>query len=181
MAVLEKENKKIQREELIQFLAENLYNILQLKILIKDAYLRNFHLSAKAIGDDIFFLTVGFYQKHNFSTRKYNMTDYISSEAQTIVEAGKVPTNTLVFEHMVPKNIYIEKFRDAALKNAITQDFIYKILEKYYYTCTVKVEEDKVLGRAYIDEKFFEDNPFYRYKSIKYIENPYNFKIKDEK
>lgn len=182
MAILEKENKKIERKELIQFLAENLYNILLLKSFISDPYFKDFHLSPKAIGDDLYYLTGSFYKQKGVSSWKHNMSDYITPEARDIIEKEKNISNLLVFEHMVPKSVYIAVFREATLENKITLALVYEKLEKYYHTCTVTVKQDKTLGKEKISEDKFAENLFYRYdlKEIIYHPNPQNFRVKDE-
>lgn len=179
---VEKSNRKIERAELIQFLAENLYNDLQYKMTIKDKFLRGCHLRAKAIGEDLFFLTVSFYQQKGLSTWKHNMSDFVTKDAKKAIESGEKLGGKLIFEHLVPKNIYSEKLKDAVEKEYLSKELVFEILNKYYYTCTMTVEEDSQLGRTTMPEGWDGEDAFYRYKKagIIFEDNLHNYRAKDK-
>lgn len=174
-------DKKFEREELIQFYTDNVYNVLQYITMIEDDFLRGCHLRAKAIGDDLFFLTADFYRRKGLSRWKHNMSDFITPEARRLIESGEKLGGRLIFEHLVPKNIYIEKFKNVIGTKDLTKEFVYEIFDKYYYTCTVTVEEDELLDKISMPKDWDGIDVFYRYKKagIIYEENLHNFKAKN--
>ena len=174
-------DKKFEREELIEFLAGNLYNVLQYIMMIEDDFLRGCHLRAKSIGENLFFLTVDFYRRKGLSCWKHNMSDFITPKAKELIESGEKLGGRLIFEHLVPKNIYFEKFKNAVGTKDLTKEFVYEILDKYYYTCTVTVAEDELLDKISMPKDWDGVDAFYRYKKagIIFEENLHNFKAKN--
>lgn len=174
-------DRKFEREELIKFLADNVYNVLQYVTMIEDDFLRGCHLRAKAIGDDLFFLTAEFHRRKGLSRWKHNMSDFITPEARKLIESGEKLGGRLIFEHLVPKNIYIEKFKNVIGTKDLTKEFVYEIFDKYYYTCTVTVEEDAILDKISMPKDWDCENSFYRYEKagIIFEENLHNFKSKN--
>lgn len=154
------------RKEYIKFLAENLFEVLLLKRQISDTYLRSFSLTSKGVGDDLYYLTVSYYKQRGVYKRKHSITDFITPKAKAILDSGEKLSNKLKYEHMIPKNIYIKRIAEATITNNITIDFIYDILVKYYYTCTVTTDEDRLLPQTRMPKEWDEENPFYRYEDI---------------
>jgi hypothetical protein len=175
--------KSFEREELINFLAEELFYSYESKKIIKNEFLRTCQLRSKAIGEELFFLTVDFYRQKGLSRWKHNMSDFITQAAKEQIESGSKNLSGLIFEHIVPKNIYIKKLSEAAANGQLSIALISDTLHKYYYTCTVTVAEDKLLGRTQMPAGWDLEDPFYRYKNagIEYTENPHNFRVKDKK
>lgn len=153
------------REEYISHLSQNLYTLLLLKKEIPDAFLKSYHLKAKSIGDDLYFLTESYFRQKDLYKGKYSMADYITPKAKKAIEIGDKSVK-LIYEHMVPKNLYIKDIVDATLSDNLTQEFICNLLTKYYYVCTVTVEEDKKLPSTKMSEDWDRVNPFYRYEKV---------------
>lgn len=160
------------REEYIKYLSENLFDLLYLKNKIKDSYLRKYHLKSKSIGDDLYFLTESYFRKQGLFKGKYHMADFMTFKAENSLRT-KDKTVLLVYEHMVPKNIYINRIVKEINSGNLTEDFVYNLLNKYYYVCTVTKEEDKKLSSTKMPGGWDEINPFYRYDvaGIEYIPN----------
>ncbi|MDQ0216884.1 hypothetical protein J2S13_003382 [Oikeobacillus pervagus] len=92
------------REDYIQHLSKNLFGALMLKKEIPDDFLRKYHLSAKGIGDDLYFLTESYFRQKGLFRGKHSMSDYITPNAKKAIESGNVSKN-LIYEHMIPKNL----------------------------------------------------------------------------
>lgn len=160
------------RKDFIQFLSNNLYETIILKLQISDIRLRKHHLSAKGLGDDLYFLTESYYRRKGMNHNKYRMTDFITPKAYESLKSNK--KTRYVFEHMVPKNIYLNWIVEHANSGELTYDYMFDILNKYYYTCTVTYEENKLLPSTNMQEGWDKQNPFYRYQmvGIEFFENP---------
>lgn len=153
------------RSVYIKYLSENLYNVLVLKNQIKDDVLKTYHLSAKAIGDDLYYLTESYYKKLGIYSGKHSMSDYITPAAKEHFLAGEI-SKRLIFEHMVPKNLYIQEIAQSTKTGELSEEVIFEILSKYYYVCTVSVEEDKILPSIKMDKDWDGKNPFHRYEKV---------------
>lgn len=175
-------DKKFEREELIKFLADNLYNVLQYKMTIYNEFLRGCHLRAKALGDDLFFLTVSYYKQKGLSCWKHNMSDFITPKAKELIESGERLGGKLIFEHLVPKKFYFAELNNALKTGKLTQELVFETLNKYYYTCTVTIKEDERLNETELPEGWHFEDTFYRYKKagIIFEDNLHNFKAKDK-
>ena len=162
--------------EYINHLSQNLYALLMLKKDIPDDFLRTYHLKAKSIGDDLYFLTESFFRQKGLFNGKYSMADYITPKAKEAM-ATRDKSVKLIYDHMVPKNLYIKDIVDATLSDNLTQQLISNLLTKYYYICTVTAEEDKKLPSMKMPEGWDQTNPFYRYENagIKFIPNRCEF------
>ncbi|WP_216830580.1 hypothetical protein [Alkalihalobacterium elongatum] len=163
------------RKELIHFLTENLYNALLLKKEIKDDGLRKYHFT-KGTGEDLYFLTESFYRQKNLDSKKHSISDFITQKAVEIIESGET-SNKLIYEHMVPKNIYISVITRAAIHDQLTYYMIYELLDKYFYVCTIaKNSENEKLPSRTMGEGWDQINPFYRYEQadIVFFPNIYN-------
>ncbi|MEI3599106.1 MULTISPECIES: hypothetical protein [unclassified Oceanobacillus] len=169
-----KENK-FSRTELIDFLSQNLEQVINLKLQITDQRLREYQLSPKALGDDLYFLTESYHRKNNLYNGKYSMADFITPKALHILQEREKAK--LIFEHMVPKNLYLKPLVKKAKQGNLKYTEIYSVLMKFYYTCTVTKDEDNLLPSAKMQDGWDEQNPFFRYQlaGIHFIENPKSF------
>lgn len=153
------------REEYIHHLSKNLFEVLMLKKEIPDAFLRKYHLSAKGIGDDLYFLTESYFRQKGLYKGKHSMSDYITLNAKKAIELGNV-SNNLIYEHMIPKNLYIKQISEITLAGQLTEELIYSLLIKYYFVCTVTKEEDDKLPSIKMADDWDGINPFYRYEAV---------------
>jgi hypothetical protein len=151
------------RGNYIKYLSVNLYKVLMLKNQIEDEVLKANHLSAKGIGDDLYFLTESYYRQLGIFKGKHSMSDFITLKAKVILDTGKI-SKKLMYEHMVPKNLYIGEIVQAIKFGKLREERIYEILSRYYYVCTVTVEEDKLLPSIKMDDDWDFKNPFHRYE-----------------
>ncbi|GAE37664.1 hypothetical protein [Halalkalibacter akibai] len=167
---------KLSRIEFIEFISEHLEQSIHLKLQISDQRLRKYHLSPKGLGDDLYFLTESYHRQNNLYHGKYSMTDFITKKALYVLQQKE--KTKLIFEHMVPKNLYLSKLVTKAQQGVLTHAEIYRVMMKYYYTCTVTKEEDYLLPSTKMQDDWDEQNPFYRYQvaGIDFIENPKSFK-----
>ena len=79
---------------------------------------------------------------------KYEISNYHSKEALFLLnnQTGIDNSGKLVFEHMVPKTKYIQKpCEEMAKSGELTYNFIYDLLEKYWFIATITKEEEKLL------------------------------------
>lgn len=160
------------REEYIRHLSKNLFEVLMLKREIPDDFLRKYHLSSKGIGDDLYFLTESYFRQKGLYKGKHSMSDYITPNAKKALESGNISKN-LIYEHIIPKNLYIKQISEVTLAGELTEAFIYDLLIKYYFVCTVTKEEDEKLPSIKMDDDWDGINPFYRYEKagIKFLPN----------
>ena len=126
------------REDYIDFLSRKLFEILMLKRKISDGRLRKHHLSSKGIGDDLYYLAESYFRQKGIYSGKHSMSDFITY-AKKVMETGNI-SRKLTYDHMVPKNIYIKLISEINLAGQLTQRFIFDLLNKYYYVCTVSNE-----------------------------------------
>ena len=160
------------RKEYIWHLSKNLFEVLMLKKDIPDDFLRKYHLSSKGIGDDLYFLTESYFRQKGLFRGKHSMSDYITNNAKKAIESDNVSKN-LIYEHMIPKNLYIKQISEATLAGELTESFIYDLLIKYYFVCTVTKDEDNKLPSIKMDNDWDGINPFYRYEKaeIEFLPN----------
>lgn len=151
------------RRVYIKYLSENLYNVLLLKKQIKDEILKAHHLSAKGIGDDLYYLTESYYRQLGTYSGKHSISDFITPNAKECLESGQI-SNKLMYEHMIPKNLYIQEIAQATKMGELREEQIYELLLNFYYVCTVTIEEDKILPSIKMDDDWDSKNPFHRYE-----------------
>jgi hypothetical protein len=167
---------KHSRSEFIEFISQHLEQNIHLKLQINDQRLRQYHLSSKGLGDDLYFLTESYHRQKNLYNGKYSMTDFITPNA--LLKLQQNEKANLIFEHMVPKNLYLSTLVEKAQRETLTYTEIHNVLMKYHYTCTVTKEEDNLLPSTKMQDEWDGQNPFYRYQlaGIEFIENPKSFK-----
>jgi hypothetical protein len=146
-----------------------------LKKNIKDDGLRNYHFT-RGIGEDLYFLTESFYRQKNFSSFKHHISDFITEEAKDIILSGHT-SNKLIFEHMVPKNLYLSVIASAAIDDTLSEEMVYNLFNKYLYVCTIaKHTENKKLPGTSMGLEWDQEDPFFRYRStgINFYPNIFN-------
>lgn len=121
----------------------------------------------------------------NLCKGKHSIVNYYSVEADTIIKQyqGRLPKGKLIFEHMVPKEKYIQAPCEAIIKSSITDveklDEIRNLIDKYWYLASITVEEDKCLQyKKRMPENWDKVNIFARYEvaRIEIVSNPiWNF------
>ncbi|WHZ01214.1 hypothetical protein QNH48_19705 [Neobacillus sp. YX16] len=166
---------KFSRLEFIEFISRHLEQIIHLKLKISDQRLKQHHLSPKGLGDDLYFLTESYHRQNRLFNGKYSMTDFITPQA--LLKLQQKEKVKLIFEHMIPKNLYLNRLVNKAQQGILTYDEIYNVLMKYYYTCTVTEDEDNSLPPSKMQDGWDRQNAFYRYQlaEIEFIENPKTF------
>ncbi|MBI2151907.1 hypothetical protein HYU21_04235 [Candidatus Woesearchaeota archaeon] len=117
-----------------------------------------------------------------FNKNKYSCAQYISFKA--LDKLNRNFKKELVFEHVVPKRLYIqEECENKAKNNELTETFICDLLSKYWIICTITREENDLLNKSGLKDKmpfnWDKENVFARYDtiSLKYQLNPL-FKIR---
>ena len=90
------------------------------------------------------------------------MGDYVSEAAKQLIEL-KGRKKNLIFEYMVPTNLYINQFIKLTVNNELTQAFIHSCLQRNYYTCIVTQQEVEKLTPFVMGEGWDGQDPFYRY------------------
>jgi hypothetical protein len=109
---------------------------------------------------------------------KYSISNYQSKEALSILNGdnGIQKSGNLVFEHMVPKDRYIQKpCEELAKSGELSPDFIYKLLEEYWFIATITKDEEKLLKTAKVMPKEWENTGHiarYENTKIELIQNP---------
>lgn len=159
------------RTEYILFLSQNIFEVIQLKLKVSDERLRKHLLSSKAIGEDLYYLTESYYRGKNIYKGKHSMSDFITPAAKELLVSKK--KSNLVYEHMVPKNLYINEIINSALLGNLKFDDVHNALTRYYYVCTVTDLEDALLPSTKMDLEWDGINPFYRYQmaGIEFLPN----------
>lgn len=107
------------------------------------------------------------------SGSKYMQGDFYSKDAITKVKNNDF-TN-LIYEHMVPKNRYIQKpCQEKAKKEELTIEFIVDLLNKYWKIAVITKDEDKSLSTRSMPKYWDKENIFLRYQEsdIKLIQTP---------
>ena len=111
------------------------------------------------------FLTV-FKSRGGF--KKYrNVSNYITEDALEILRTKKKSevSKYLRFEHMVPKNKYIQGPLERQAKDGrLTLEGVYEILNKYWYIATVTVEENNMLLPSEMPDDWDNLDHLSRYK-----------------
>jgi hypothetical protein len=72
----------------------------------------------------------------------------VSECALEHLKKGKWDSNTLQYDHMIPKTKYITKVCEDAAKNSIvTSDYVFDVLMRNLWTATIHNQENKHLGK----------------------------------
>ena len=97
---------------------------------------------------------------------KYRGTHYVSEAAAAILKSTSKNSfkNSLVFEHMVPKNEYFVKpCVERAKNNTLTIEFIKDLLDRYLKLATITKEEDRRLAPTKMPKDWDGIDIFSRY------------------
>lgn len=87
---------------------------------------------------------------------KYLCGDWYSKEAYEKVKNNDF-TN-LVYEHMIPKNIYQNEIFKLNIANKLTKDMLFNILNKYWHIAIITKDQDKLLNDAKLRIKMPDNN-----------------------
>ena len=106
---------------------------------------------------------------------KYHKTNWISQDALAQIESGDY--TDLVFEHLVPKQKYIQDpCERLAMEGRLTLDYVIDLLSKYWHMATITKEEDSKLSRRSLPDDWDGSDIHVRYKNAcisNLIPNPY--------
>lgn len=150
------------RNEYIQILTEKFFIYLQgqysLFITDQDAY------NADREGRNKYLSNLDLFLKKK---NKYLCGDWYSKEAYEKLKNNDF-TN-LVYEHMIPKNIYQNEIFKLNIANKFTKDILFNILNKYWHIAIITKDQDKLLNDAGLRTKMLDsnhDNIFTRYDKV---------------
>lgn len=105
--------------------------------------------------------------------QKYYKTQWVSERALTKLKARE--RGSLVFEHIVPKEKFIQvPCKELAMAGTLTADIVRALLLKYWQLATITKDEDRRLPRD-MPETWDATRVFARYESvgIVLVRNPY--------
>lgn len=108
------------------------------------------------------------------SGHKYHQGDFYSIDAVTKINSEDL--SGLVFEHMVPKNKYIQKVcEERAAAGQLDLDFTIDLLQKYWHIAVITKDEDALLISRHMPDGWDGVDIFQRYttKGIKLISSPF--------
>lgn len=96
-----------------------------------------------------------------------NSADFISDKALKLIQTNQI--HNLVYEHMIPKDLYIQKpCLQLAQSGKLTFEYIYNILNQYWYIALITKDEDNILNSLHLRRKMPDDwdnkNIFARYE-----------------
>jgi len=101
--------------------------------------------------------------KKESGLNKYQQADWVSVEAKAFLEKNQ--KTSLVYEHMVPKQRYIQKPCEMAAKTGhLSLGFVEKILMRYWRIAVVTKDEDMRLSRSKMPDNWDGVDIFARYK-----------------
>ena len=161
--------KSLSRKEIIKTLSETYFIFLQRIEWNNELYMKGIREGKnKFLSNTYLHLCNG----------KYSIVNFHSAEALSILNGNKDKSKSgkLVFEHMVPKDKYIQKPCETMAKaGELTFDKIYNLLDKYWFIATITKEEDKTLKTSkFMPVDWENDDYLARYKNtkIELIQNP---------
>lgn len=94
--------------------------------------------------------------------KKYLKCDYFSQKA--LNQINRNDFTDLIFEHMIPKNSYIQKPCELKAQNGTLElEYIEELLLKYWFIATITKSEDRLLNRNKMPEKWDKKDILYRY------------------
>lgn len=105
---------------------------------------------------------------------KYHKTHFVSLSALQQLENAL--HRELVCEHLVPKVPYVQRpCENQARAQTLTLDFIREHLHKFWHLATVTIQEDRLLARACMPEKWDGADILARYQAVglTLIPNPF--------
>ena len=117
----------------------------------------------------------------NLCKGKHSIVNYFSLEAIAVMKQypGKLPKGKLIFEHMVPKEKYIQAPSENIIRSSITDEQKLKeitiLIDKYWHLASITVEEDRqIQNRKTMPDNWNRENIFARYDKagIKVKPNP---------
>lgn len=112
---------------------------------------------------------------------KHSIVNYYSPEAYAILQqhSGKLPKGKLIFEHMVPKEKYIQTPCEIIMQTNLSDEQrlkeIKSLIHKYWHLASITAEQDKrMVHRKIMPEGWDHQNIFARYEAagIQTIPNP---------
>ncbi len=116
------------------------------------------------------FLSNAFISK--MGRNKHFVADYYSKNAHEILSSGL--RKDLVFEHMIPKNIFQKECEERAKNNTLNVEFIIEGLNKYWHIAIVTKEENQQLSQTRkMPENWDKEDIHVRYKNVELIENDF--------
>jgi len=159
------------RNGLIDYLASRIFELLTIHMNTADIFNESPRMSAQEISSNLYHLTESYYKQQKLPYQSYRMGDYISESAM-MYSGLKGSRKNLVFEFMVPNNLYINEFIKLTANNELTSSIIHDRLMRYYYVCIVTIDEAERLNPFVMGEGWDGHNPFYRYEEadIRYTE-----------
>ena len=107
-------------------------------------------------------------------SNKYHKTNWISVDALSKIKSNDY--SLLVFEHLVPKQKYIQDpCERLAMENQLTLPFVVELLSRYWHMATItKQEDDRLLRRsAPVNWDCQDIHARYKLADIELIPNPY--------
>jgi hypothetical protein len=111
-------------------------------------------------------------------TGKYSISNYLSLQAKLILNNWEdlYKPGSLVFEHMVPKDKYVQKPCEELAKNQkLNEKIIFELLDKYWFIATITKDEEKsLLSAKVMPEDWNKEDHLARYTkaNIEVVKNP---------
>ncbi len=97
------------------------------------------------------------------SKNKYLQGDFYSINA--IKQIKEKRYSNLIYEHMIPKNKYIQRpCEEKAREGNLTIDIILELLNKYWKIAIITSDENKLLHQKTMPIDWDNENIFYRYE-----------------
>jgi hypothetical protein len=109
------------------------------------------------------FLSNAFLSLHP-GVHKYHRTHFVSERA--IEQLKSEHYRELVYEHLVPKALYIQApCEERAKRNELTTEYVQSLLEKYWRLATITKSEDSRLSRFAMPDNWDGANVMARYEA----------------
>ena len=155
--------KYVSRSEAIKRMAEAYYSLLtvnsELLILNEDV----FYGIKEGLNKFLSILCINLRGKY-----KVQSVEYISPKALELINQGN--TKDLIYEHMIPKENYIQGPCLEAIKkrSPLSLNQIHELLDKYWHIALITIDEDKILNslklRKHMPENWDNEDILARYK-----------------
>ncbi|KZE67929.1 hypothetical protein AWM68_17295 [Fictibacillus phosphorivorans] len=158
----------LHRNEIMQLLAEKYYYFLNSLPFDDDIYMTGMGEARRKFLANLHITVMKKQLPPKYNDWRFS-SDYVSEQALKHLKLGKWDSNTLQYDHMVPKSDYIRKVCEAAAKNGtLTIQFIYENLLKNLWVATIHTEENNLLSKLGLRNKMPLDwdgfNIFARYE-----------------